>query len=288
MRSLIVAAVMLAGLPALAAEPKVHRDLAYAEPKNERQTLDVYVPADTAAAGKARPIVFWIHGGGWQRGDKTSVQAKPQAFVDRGFVFVSTNYRFVPHVTIDQMAGDVAKAIRFVHDHAKEYGGDPEVFFVMGHSAGAQLAALVSTDERYLKSEGLSLAIIRGCVPVDGDTYDVPLQIDTVEDRRANIYRQKFGDEEKQKDLSPITHVARGKHIPPFLILHVADHPETKLQSEHLVAALAKHDIPAKAHAAAGKDHGSINADLGTEGDEPTKALFEFVDAQLKSSRPEK
>ena len=287
---IVVATCLVGGLQlaaAMAAEPKVYRDLPYAEPKNERQMLDVYVPAAAAVEGAKRPIVFWIHGGGWQRGDKTEIQTKPQAFVDRGFVFVSTNYRFVPNVTIHDMAGDIARSIRWVHDHAKEYGGDGESLLVMGHSAGAQLAALVSTDERYLKGEGLSLAIVRGCVPVDGDTYDVPLQIATVEDRRAGIYRQKFGDEEHQRDLSPVTHVASGKHIPPFLILHVADHPETKLQSDRLAAALTKAGIAAKTFPAAGKDHGSINADLGQPNDKPSEALFEFVTAQLQAAKPQ-
>ena len=89
-------ALLILSTPALAEEPQVHRDIGYAEPKNERQTLDVYAPKE----GKNHPVVFWIHGGGWQRGDKTEVQVKPQAFVNRGFVFVSTNYRFVPNVTI--------------------------------------------------------------------------------------------------------------------------------------------------------------------------------------------
>jgi arylformamidase len=101
-------ALLLLSTPALAEEPQVHRDIAYAEPKNERQTLDVYAPKE----GKNHPIVFWIHGGGWQRDDKTEVQVKPQAFVDLGFVFVSTNYRCVPTVTIKEMAGDIAKSIR--------------------------------------------------------------------------------------------------------------------------------------------------------------------------------
>ncbi len=124
--------ILLLATPALAGEPQMHRDIAYAEPKNERQTLDVYAPRE----GKNHPIVFWIHGGGWQAGDKTDVQTKPQAFVDKGFIFVSINYRFVPSVTIMEMAGDIAKSIRWVHDHAQEYGGDPDTFFVMGHSAG--------------------------------------------------------------------------------------------------------------------------------------------------------
>ena len=93
-------AVLLLSTSALAHEPQVHRDLAYAEPKNERQTLDVYAPGQ----GKNHPIVLWIHGGGWQAGDKTDVQVKPQAFVDRGFVFVSTNYRLLPNATIKEMA----------------------------------------------------------------------------------------------------------------------------------------------------------------------------------------
>jgi arylformamidase len=210
------------------------------------------------------------------------VQAKPRAFVDRGFVFVSAGYRLLPEATIKEMAGDLAKAIRWVHDHAGEYGGDPDRIFVMGHSAGAQLAALICTDHRYLKAEGLSPSILKGCVPVDGDTYDVPEQIATVEARRAGIYRQKFGDEASQKDLSPVTHVAGGEGIPPFLILHVADHPETRGQSQRLAKVLREAGVAAKTFPAEGKDHGTINSELGLPDDEPTKVLFEFLDGALK------
>jgi acetyl esterase/lipase len=261
-----------------AADLKVHLGLAYAEPKNERQLLDIYAPA----GGKNQPVVIWIHGGGWRAGDKKEVHNKPRAFADKGFVFVSINYRLLPAVTITQMARDVAKAIRWVHDHATAYGGDPGTMIVMGHSAGAQLAALVCTDNRYLKAEGLSFAMIKGCVPVDGDTYDVPMQIKMVEEKRASIYRIKFGDEKMQKELSPVTHVTRGKNIPPFLILHVAEHPETKAQSQRLVKALTAAGVSAKAYPAAGKNHTTINADLGLSGDGPTRALFEFLSVVLK------
>ena len=270
---------LIVALPLFAAEPQVQKDVPYVEPKNERQTLDMYSPAE----GKDCPIIFWIHGGGWQRGDKADVQVKPQAFTAKGYVFVSTNYRLLPDAKIDQMAGDVAKAILWVHQHAREFRGDPNRIVVAGHSAGAQLAALVCTDSSYLKKEGLTLSsIIKGCVPVDGDTYDVPLQIATVEERRANIYRQKFGDEASQKSLSPITHVEKGRDIPPFLILHVAEHPETKLQSQKLAQALTAAGISAQAFPAEGKDHGTINADLGTTDDKPTAALYAFLDTALR------
>ena len=267
---------------ALAAEMQVHKDLAYVTPAAARQKLDVYAPRE----GKRHPVVIWIHGGGWQGGDKSEADAKPQAFVDRGYVFVSVNYRLFPEATIGQMAGDVAGAIRWTHDHARDYGGDPEKLVVTGHSAGAQLAALVCTDERYLKAERLSLSLIKGCIPVDGDTYDVPLQVSTVEERRATSYRKKFGDEASQKELSPITHVAKGKQIPPVLIIHVAEHPETRLQSQRMVAALKASGVRASTFPAENTEHVKLNADLGLPGDKPTAAMFEFLDAALKQ-RPE-
>ncbi|HZK82401.1 MAG TPA: alpha/beta hydrolase, partial [Humisphaera sp.] len=204
----------------LAADPQIRRDVAYAEPKNERQMLDVYSPAE----GKNHPVVVWIHGGGWRAGSKAGMQNKPQTFVDKGFVFVSTTYRFLPNVTVKQMTGDIAKAIRWVHEHAKEFGGDPDTIFVMGHSAGAHLAALVCTDDSYLKAEGLSLSIIRGCVPVDVSVYDIPKRLKDGGSVSPAALTAIFGEtEELQRDLSPAAHVAKGKHIPPFLILYVAD-----------------------------------------------------------------
>jgi arylformamidase len=266
-----------------AASQQVHRDLAYAEPKNPRQMLDVYASGE----GSNRPVIFWIHGGGWQRGDKSEMHAKPQAFVEKGFVFATTNYRFIPHVTMQQIAGDLAKSIRWVHDHARQYGGDPETIFVMGWSAGAQLAALICTDERYLKAEGLSLASIKGCVPVDADTFYPALQIDTVEGRpgakRPSSYRTKF-PEGNDRELSSVLYVTRDKGIPPFLILHIAGQPEsgTAIQALVLANALQVAGVPVQVVAAEGKTHNTLDSDLGLPEDKPTKAVFDFVDAILK------
>ena len=266
----------------------VKRDIPYAEPALERQVLDVYSPQDA----KKLPVVFWIHGGGWQAGDKSSVQLKPQAFVDKGFVFVSTNYRLLPHVDMESIIRDIAKSIHWVHDHVAEHGGDPKRILVMGHSAGAQLAALVCIDERYLKAEGLSLDIIKGCVPVDGDTYDVPAIIEVAETRWRvhGLPPAKFGhraklgnDPAKHRDFSAVTHVAQGKGIPPFLILHVADHPDTSAQAQRLGNVLKEAGLPVTVFGARDTTHTKINADLGLPDDPATKALFEFVGDALKA-----
>ncbi len=265
----------------------VKRNIPYAEPVSERRMLDVYAP-DNA---KNLPVVFWIHGGGWQMGDKSSVQAKPKAFTDKGFVFVSTNYRFLPNVDMGTLVRDIAKSIHWVHGHIAEYGGDPKRLFVMGHSAGAQLAALICTDDRYLKAEGLSLAIIKGCVPVDGDTYDVPLIVATGAARRkANGqpdpkfgHNEKFGgDPAKHVDFSAVSHVRRDKGIPPFLLLYVADHPDTSTQAERLCSVLSEAGIAAKLFGAKNSEHSKINDDLGLPDDPATKAVFEFVDQAAK------
>jgi acetyl esterase/lipase len=274
-------------LNAVAAEAVVKSNIPYAEPAHERQVLDVYAPKDA----KNLPVVFWIHGGGWQTGDKTAVQLKPQAFVDQGFVFVSTNYRLLPTVEMGNINRDIAKSIHWVHDHIAEFGGDPKRMLVMGHSAGAQLAALMCTDDRYLKAEGLSLAIIKGCVPVDGDTYDVPAIIVTAETRRRVHgqpmpklgHREKFGnDPEKHLEYSAVTHVAKDKGIPPFLILYVADHPDNAAQAQRLGTVLKEANVPVKVFGAQETNHSKINENLGTPGDPSTKALFDFVYEALK------
>jgi acetyl esterase/lipase len=279
MRIVTALLVLLVASPLLATEPKVHRDLSYAGTKNERQTLDVYAPTE----GKNHPVVVWIHGGGWKAGNKANVQKKPQAFVDKGFVFVSTNYRFVPDVTVKEMTGDIARAIRWVHDHAQEYGGDPKSIFVMGHSAGAHLAALVCTDDRYLKAEGLSLSIIKGCVPVDVSVYDIPKRLKDSGSGPSATFKAVFGEsEEAHRDLSPVTHIAKRKNIPAFLILHVADRRETKVQSHWLADKLKDAGVPAQVVAAEGTTHGTINANLGLPKDRPTQEMFDFLNKALK------
>ncbi|MFO0877976.1 MAG: alpha/beta hydrolase [Gemmataceae bacterium] len=287
--TLLLTAAVFAQAPAASADASytVKRDIPYARPAQPRQVLDVYAPQK----GKQLPVVFWIHGGGWQAGDKSSVQRKPQVFTDRGFVFVSTNYRLLPTVDMGTLIRDVAKSLRWVHEHIAEHGGDPQRIFVMGHSAGAQLAAILCTDDRYLKAEGLSLSSIRGCVPVDGDTFDIPAIIEMAETRwrvhglpRAKFgHREKFGnDPAKHRDFSAVTHVARGKQIPPFLILHVAEHPDTTAQALRLGNTLKAAEVPVTLVGARDTTHGKINDNLGLPDDPSTRALFTFLDNILK------
>jgi arylformamidase len=287
MKRLLILLTSVLPCIAFGADPIIQRDIPYVAQGDARQILDVYAPP----GAKNLPVIVWIHGGGWQVGDKTSVQLKPQAFVEKNFVFVAMNYRLLPKVAMGDIVRDVAKSIRWVHENIAESGGDPKRLLVMGHSAGAQLAALICTDDRYLKAEELSLGIIKGCVPVDGDTFDVPAIIEVAETRwrvhglpKATFgHRQKFGDDpEKHRDFSAVTHVAKNKEIPPFLIIHVAEHPDTTAQARRLAAVLKEAGIPTKTFGAKDTTHGKVNEDLGLPEDPATKELFAFVSEVLK------
>jgi sugar lactone lactonase YvrE/acetyl esterase/lipase len=262
-------------------------NLPYVENGHERQVLDVYAPPNA----KNLPVVFWLHGGGWQTGDKTAVQQKPQWFMDQGFVFVAPNYRLLPDVDMGTLIKDVAKAFHWVQQHVSEYGGNPQRVLVGGHSAGAQLAALICTDPRYLKDEGHNFDMLLGCIPVDGDTYDVPAMIETAETRQRVHglplpkfgHRIKFSDTpENHKNFSAVTHVAKDHGIPPFLLLYVADHPDTTAQALRLGAVLKAADVPTTLFGAKDTKHSKINEDLGLPDDPTTAALAQFLAQTVK------
>ncbi|MCA9213392.1 MAG: alpha/beta hydrolase [Planctomycetales bacterium] len=265
-------------------------DIAYVENGHARHKLDIYLPENRPT--KNLPVMFWIHGGGWQVGDKSDVALKPKVFNDRGLILVSTNYRLLPEVTMEELTADVAKSLGWVHKNIAKYGGDPNRIFVGGHSAGAQLAALICIDDRYLKAEGVSFQVLKGCVPVDGDTYDIPKIIMTAELRQTLYggemftfgHRQKFGnDPKKHVDFSAVTHVAKGKGIPPFLILYFPGNPETRAQARRLEEVLAQADVPVKAFGKSDSNHGRLNDDLGRPDDPATKELFAFIDPLIES-----
>jgi arylformamidase len=264
---------------------KLTADIPYVESGHKRHVLDIYTP--DKSSDKSLPVMFWIHGGGWQAGDKNDVALKPKVLTERGFVFVSTNYRLLPEITMDVLIADIAKSLGWVHGHIAEYGGDPQRIFVGGHSAGAQLAALICTDDRYLKKEGVSFDVLKGCIPVDGDTYDIPKIIMTAEFRQMLYggkmfsfgHRQKFGnDPDKHVDFSAVTHVGKGKGIPPFLILYFPGNPNTSAQARRLESVLKEFEIPTKAFGNRDSNHSRLNNDLGKPDDPATIELYRFLD----------
>jgi len=253
------------------ASAKISSTVVYGQ--DARQQVDLYTPDD--AVGDA-PLVVFVHGGGWQIGNRSLVQAKPQHFKDAGYVFASAGYRLLPDAQVESQAADLGAALKALRAQAETGGFDPDTIVLMGHSAGAHLAALVASDPQYA---GDAFGAIRGVVLLDGAGYDVMTAAATPTMELPTLYKDVFGtDPARQKALSPITHVG-GKDAPHWLALYVAERPGSKMQSDALMAALAKAGKDAKAVAITGTDHGRMNRELGTEAG---KAQTEAVDAFLK------
>jgi len=272
----------------LAAEPAAKllaKDVAYASQSPlenlHGQTLDLY--GHDGKSQIPRPVVLYVHGGGWRRGDKAMVGLKPEAFVDRGCLFVSANYRLEESISPREQAQDVAMAVKWLHEHVGEFGGDPGKIFLIGHSAGAHLVALVGTDERLLKACGLDIGVVRGVVLLDGAGYDVPRQVAAARlPMLKELYRNAFGDDpEGQRDSSPVEHVAAGKAYPPVLLFHVGQRQDSREQSELLAGKLREAGGQARTIHEPDKNHMTINRGLGMAGDGPTAKIFEFLEGVL-------
>lgn len=247
------------------------------------QTLDIYAPPHANNC----PVMVMIHGGGWAIGDKASpgvAQLKSRYFVDRGFVFVSINYRLSPAVKHPAHVQDVAAAVAWLHSQVARYGGDPDRIFVMGHSAGAHLAALVATDDRRLGEYRKPLSTLKGVVLLDGAGYDVPAQMKAATGWAARMYRAAMTDDaQTQQDASPVTHVTAGKGIPPFFIMYVAGRQASAGQAQQLHRRLSDAGVSATLYAAEGKDHLSLNRQLGQPEDKPTQAMEKFLAGLLSN-----
>lgn len=242
------------------------------------QTLDLWVPE----GAKNAPLVLYVHGGGWKRGSKNNAtgRAMPAHMMAQGYAFASIDYRLVPRNTVEEQAGDVAAALAYILKRADALGIDRRRVVLTGHSAGAQLAALVGTDERYLRSAGLSFADIDGVMPNDGAAYDVPMQVTTGPKLMTPTYAQAFGtDPVRQKALSPAQQAA-APNAPAFLLLHV-QRPDAIAQAKALAEALQRGGSKAEIGSFAGeglRGHMEINRRLG-EPDYPATAV---MDAWLK------
>jgi arylformamidase len=228
------------------------------------QKLDFYKAKDVS--GRA-PLVIFVHGGGWKRGDKRNATGSDKVthYTGLGYHFASVNYRLVPAATVEQQAADVAAAIAHLISNAGKLGIDRSRIVLMGHSAGAHLSALVGTDPQYLRGAGLGLDTLSGVIPIDGACYDVPTQMNDGARIMKDTYVQAFGtDAARQKALSPYWH-ANGPNAPSFLLLHV-NREDGKRQSEALTDALRKAGTKVQLNAFEGKGlqgHADINRKLG-------------------------
>ena len=176
---------------------------------------------------------------------------------------------------------DVAAALADLRARAGKLGFDPDSIILMGHSAGAHLAALVSTDPRYFETADVPMAAIRGTILLDGAGYDVPRQMESAGPMLGKMYRDAFTtDKEMQLRLSPMAHVAQ-PNVANWLILFDKGRADSGSQSNTLATALKRAGSAVSAIPVSDTSHMKLNRDMGVDGDPATRLADTFIERIL-------
>jgi acetyl esterase/lipase len=239
------------------------------------QSLDVYRPLNAAGA---LPVLIFLHGGGWSGGDKGRDPTKGVFFARGGIVYVSANYRLSPAVKHPAHAEDVARAVAWVRQNIARYGGDPGSVYLMGHSAGAHLAALVASAPKYLQRFGVPPEIVRGAILLDGSGYDLVSRVPTSGGWLHEMLLKAFGqDPAVWRDASPQHQLSRERRPPPFLLFHVEGRQASELQAHSFAEALRSVGGRAEVIPVADRTHNTIEGRVGTPGDPVGPRVLEFI-----------
>ncbi|WP_395373050.1 alpha/beta hydrolase [Marinicella sp. W31] len=193
------------------------------------QQLDIYVPKKTEPH---QPVVVFFYGGCWgacRTYSKDAYDFVGDTFTAAGYIVVLTDYRLYPEALFDEIMSDATNSVKWVHNNIADYGGNPDNIFLMGHSAGAHIAALLATNETYL---GTGLKAVRGFVGLAGPYDFLPF------DQSYMLKLFAGRDAESQ----PVNFVNGNE--PPHLLLHgLADRRVDPRNAESLAKHLQQQGI---------------------------------------------
>jgi acetyl esterase/lipase len=237
---------------------QVERDIPYsvvAGRIDPLQALDVYYPRD----GKDLPVFFFVHGGGWKKGDKSLHADLGHALAGKGIVTVLVNHRLSPQVVHPAHARDVAAAFAWTYKNASKYGGDPGKIFVGGHSSGAHLTSLLLLDPTYLKEQGQNPSDVYGAVFIGGVYFlgsgNPSLSLPPGSPVITQMINPAFGSApEALRKASPVFH-ARPMETPVLLLHAQNDNKALILQEKAFAEALRRKGTPVKTGVVPGRNH---------------------------------
>jgi acetyl esterase/lipase len=261
--------------PLLAAAPKggvaVLKDAKYGP--EERNVLDVYEPDKKPTA--LMPILVFLHGGGFVRGDKAGAANIGTYFARHGVLAVIMNYRFAPKNQWPSGAEDIAAALKWIRQNGGKHGGDINRIFLMGSSAGtAHVSSYVFFEDFQIK-DGDGVA---GAILFSGPTYDTSRL-----NERDMVYYGK--DESKHPVMSAIANVD-GRKIPLFLVIAELDMPSIVYQNHALINALYKRDkaLPFM-KVLIGHNHISETTHFNTKDESVGPDILEFMKACVAKAK---
>ena len=258
--------------PTLPAGARAIRDVSYGS--DPRQRFDVYLPAQP----KSAPILLFVHGGGWANGNKDNpgvVENKAAYWLPKGYILVSTNYRLRPDTVPLDQARDVARALAAVQQRAPEWRGDASRVLLLGHSAGAHLAALVGASSALWHEAGATRP--RGVVSLDSGALDVPLTMKNPPLQR--IYDVAFGKNPADWIAASPYHQLTRDAVPMLFVCSSRRKdacPQGRAMAEKAKTLGVKMDVLPQ-----DLSHGEVNRELGSPS-AYTKTVDAFVRSQLQ------
>jgi acetyl esterase/lipase len=246
-----------------------------------QQQLNLFLPQ-----GTNWPILIFVHGGGWDSGDKDLKVGGADVYGNIGRFFAShgigaavINYRLQPSVTWRGQIQDVMNATSWVHSHISQYGGDPQNILLMGHSAGAQLAAHVALNAKLWTPHKATHQAIRGVICVSGAGLDLTDKTTYELGEKLSYYEARFrmgNSADWQREASPVTYIERG--APPFLILYGGHEKDSlKRQAQLLGYALSEKDIKNELVAVSRQNHTRIVLTLSRSDKTSGPAMLAFI-----------
>jgi acetyl esterase/lipase len=257
----------------LAANTVALRDVPYVVGGVERQRLDVYAPAGAVGA----PVVVFVHGGEWARGDKGEVSCKPKFLNEHGVVFVAVNYRLSVTDRHPAQVEDVASAVRWVVDHAAEIGASPRKVVLMGHSAGCHLVTLATLDPKYLGGVGMAPTSLAGTVAWSGGAYDLVEKVNGG-GMYPEFIRKNFGTTDAElRRASPMSHVGEASAPPILFCSAERGNAASRELSERFAKLVVARGGQASTLLLEGKTHVLANHECGAPGDVTGEGLLKFV-----------
>ncbi|NLH47084.1 MAG: alpha/beta hydrolase [Myxococcales bacterium] len=256
---------------------KRYDNIAYlpeAAPPDKRQLLDLIVPVD----GENKPSVIVLHGGGWTSGDRKvdCVQEVAEWLAVRGIIGVPLDFRLVPEVSLVDQIRDVAAGVAWLSQHIAEYGGDPQRIYLLGHSAGAHISALLASDRQYLDELGVPPEVPAGVIALAGlyDVRDISKATSLIGRPATRIL---YGaDEDFLRRMSPLVYVHAG--MPSFLFLNgksddLIKESQTADMARAIIAAGGSATVALIPH----RNHQTIFSSIPDPGDAAGEAIRQFI-----------
>lgn len=211
-----------------------------------RLGMDVHTPA--TGAGKA-PVVIFFHGGSWRDGNRSDYRFVGKALAARGMLVLVPDYRKGPLHPFPAFMQDAASATAWARQNAARLGGDPARIFLMGHSAGAHIAALLATDQRYLAAQGMRPGQLAGVIGLAGPYDFLPITDPKLQ--------EVFGARATWPESQPVNFVNGDE--PPFLLVHGdADRRVWQRNSERLSALLREAGVATTLRIVPGAGHAGL------------------------------